>query len=179
MAGPDHNRVKALRLRGLLSQGIVYGGDRVAGLGIGDNAVDALELVKWVPEVPDYMLGIMTAGPKITYDIDDTKSWPGRMVVEEECVVTEKLHGVLCCLGVRREATADEMEPVVSSKGTLSQGCVSRSTPKTTSTTSTWLRGASTPPPYTPSSNDSPQTLPAYIFSANCAAPRSKTSTTV
>ena len=122
LAGPDHNRVKALRLRGLLSQGIVCGGDRIAGLGIGDNAVDALGLVKWVPEVPDYMLGIMAAGPKITYDIDDIKSWPGRMAVEEECVVTEKLHGVLCCLGVRRETTADELEPVVSSKGTLAQG---------------------------------------------------------
>ena len=122
LAGPAHNRVKALRLRGLLSQGIVYGGDRIAGLQIGNDAVETLGLVKWEPQVPDYMLGIMLAGPKITYDIDNIKSWPGRMIPAEECVATEKLHGVLCCLGMRRESPDTPPEPVVSSKGTLSQG---------------------------------------------------------
>ena len=122
LAGPDHNRVKALRLRGLLSQGIVYGGDRIAGLGhrrqrsrrFGTSQMGARSagLHAWHHDgrTQDHLRHRrhqILAGPH------------GR---RRECVVTEKLHGVLCCLGVRRETTADQLEPVVSSKGTLSQG---------------------------------------------------------
>ena len=78
LAGPQRNRVKAIRLRGMLSQGIVYGGERIAALSVGDNAVQALGLEKWVPPVPVHMSGLMVPGPKIGYDIDDIKSWPGR-----------------------------------------------------------------------------------------------------
>ena len=122
LAGPDHNRVKAIRLRGVLSQGIVYGGERIAGLSAGDDAAEVLGVVKWVPPVPVHMSGLMVPGPKIGYDIDDIKSWPDRMVEGEEAVVTEKLHGSFCCLGMRRESPGAEPEPVVSSKGQLGQG---------------------------------------------------------
>ncbi|MXY97568.1 MAG: RNA ligase (ATP) [Gemmatimonadetes bacterium] len=119
LAGPDHNRVKAVRLRGVLSQGLVYGGPRIAGLEIGDNAADALGLVKWVPEIPVHMAGLMAPGPQITYDIDNIKSWPDRFLPGEEVAVTEKLHGTFCCMG--RLAGG---EYVVSSKGHLSAGRV-------------------------------------------------------
>lgn len=122
LAGPKHNRVKAIRLRGVLSQGIVYGGKRIAGLSVGDDAAEALGVVKWVPPVPVHMAGVMVPGPKFGYDIDDIKSWPDRMVEGEECVVTEKLHGSFCCLGLRRESPGAEPQPVVSSKGQLGQG---------------------------------------------------------
>ena len=122
LAGPDRNRVKAIRLRGVLSQGIVYGGERIAGLSVGDDAAEALGVVKWVPPVPVHMSGLMVPGPKIGYDIDDIKSWPDRIVEGEEVVVTEKLHGSFCCLGLRRESPGAEPEPVVSSKGQLGQG---------------------------------------------------------
>ena len=122
LAGPQNNRVKAIRLRGLLSQGLVYGGDRIAGLSIGDDAVEALGLVKWVPQVPVHMNGTMVPGPKITYDIDDFKSWPGRMIEGEMCVITEKLHGTFVCLGLFQEAEGELPTAVVSSKGQLSIG---------------------------------------------------------
>ena len=67
LAGPDHNRVKAIRLRGVLSQGIVYGGERIAGLSAGDDAAEVLGVVKWVPPVPVHMSGLMVPGPKIGY----------------------------------------------------------------------------------------------------------------
>lgn len=122
LAGSQHNRVKAIRLRGMLSQGIVYGGDRISALSVGDDAVQALGLKKWVPPVPVHMSGLMVPGPKIGYDIDDIKSWPDRMVAGEEAVVTEKLHGSFCCLGLRREESGGLPQPVVSSKGQLGQG---------------------------------------------------------
>ena len=122
LAGPDRNRVKAIRLRGVLSQGIVYGGDRIAALSAGDDATDVLGVIKWVPPVPVHMSGLMEPGPKIGYDIDNIKSWPGRMIEGEEVVVTEKLHGSFCCLGLRRGEQGARPEPVVSSKGQLGRG---------------------------------------------------------
>lgn len=122
LAGPGRNRVKAIRLRGVLSQGLVYSGDRIAALSVGDDAVEALELVKWVPPVPVHMSGLMEPGPKIGYEIDDIKSWPDRMIDGEDAVITEKLHGSFCCLGLRRKAPGARPEPVVSSKGQLGKG---------------------------------------------------------
>ena len=122
LAGPGFNRVTTVRLRGVISQGIVYGGDRIAGLTVGDDAADTLGLTKWVPEVPPHMQGVMVPGPKLGYEIDDIQSWPGRLITGEPVVVTEKLHGTFCCLGLRRGGNGAEPEIIVSSKGKLGQG---------------------------------------------------------
>ena len=120
LAGSKHNRVKPIRLRGELSQGLVYGGDRITDLEIGDDAVEALGLVKWEPPVRITMGGHMIPGPKIGFDIDNIKSWPDRLVVGEEVVITEKLHGTFCCLGLTRQSGV--WRRVVSSKGLLGKG---------------------------------------------------------
>ena len=122
LVGPDQNRVKAMRLRGVLSQGIIYGGDRIARLGVGDDAADALGLVKWEPEIPEHLKGTMIPGPKIGFDFDNIKAWPDRLREGEYVVITEKLHGVFCCLGLRRLTPGTEPEPVVASKGHLGTG---------------------------------------------------------
>ena len=122
LAGPEHNRVKAIRLRGVLSQGLIYGGGRIAHLDAHEDAAEALGLTKWVPPVPVHMAGEMIPGPKIGFDIDDIKAWPDRLRVGETVVVTEKLHGTFCCIGLRREEQGAEPEAVVSSKGHLSNG---------------------------------------------------------
>ena len=122
LAGPDHDRVKAVNLRGVLSQGLVYGGNRISGLSIGDDAVGVLGLTKWSPEIPEHMLGTLVPGPKVTYGIDDIQSWPDRLRANEFCVLTEKLHGVFCCLGMSTGDPSAEPEAVVSSRGHLSQG---------------------------------------------------------
>ena len=122
LAGPEHNRLKAMLLRGELSQGIIYGGARIAGLSFGDDAADTLGIVKWVPQVPEHMLGTALPGPKFGFDIDDIKSWPDRLIDGEPVTVTEKLHGTFCCLGLRREDQDGPLEPVVSSKGLIDAG---------------------------------------------------------
>ena len=118
LAGSKRNRVKAIRLRGELSQGLVYGGDRIAGLSVGDDAVSALQLEKWVPPVPVHMAGTMLPGLQATFDIDDIKSWPDRLIDGEEVVITEKLHGSFCCMGWSERGALE----LVSSKGQLAKG---------------------------------------------------------
>lgn len=122
LAGSKHNRVKAIRLRGVLSQGLIYAGERIAHLDLGDDAAEALGLTKWIPPVPVHMSGTMVPGPKIGFDIEDIKAWPDRLRAGEAVVVTEKLHGTFCCIGLHREEQGVEPEAVVSSKGHLSNG---------------------------------------------------------
>ena len=123
LSGKGHNRVKVVRLRGEISQGLVYAGPRIDHLEIGDDAVEALNLEKWEPEIPVHMAGLMMAGgPQINFDIDNIKSWPDRFNPQELVVVTEKMHGTFCCLGLTRKQAGTEPEPVVSSKGNLAQG---------------------------------------------------------
>lgn len=117
LAGSKHNRVKPIRLRGELSQGLIYGGPRIADLDIGDDAQETLGIVKWQPPVPVRMGGAPKGGPKIVFEVDNIKTWPDRLVTGEQVVVTEKLHGTFCCLGVTEHG-----QPVVSSKGLLGKG---------------------------------------------------------
>lgn len=121
LAGAKRNRVKAIRLRGVLSQGLIYGGERIQHLDFGDDAAQALQIDKYEPPVPVHMSGLMYSGPTVNYDIDNIKSWPDRLSQEEPLAITEKLHGTFCCLGVQ-ETSYGVFEPVVSSKGQLSKG---------------------------------------------------------
>ena len=67
-------------------------------------------------EIPEHRRGALIPGPRFTHDIDDIKSWPNGLREGEFCVLTEKLHGVFCCLGLSANSPATEPEPVVSSK---------------------------------------------------------------
>ena len=118
LVGPGHNRVKAIQLRGLPSHGLVYSGDRLAGLSVGDDAADALGLEKWVPPVPERMDGTVVPGIEVDFVIDDIEHRPGRLNDGEEVVITEKLHGSFCCMGLTEGGVMD----VVASKGALRWG---------------------------------------------------------
>jgi RNA ligase (TIGR02306 family) len=122
LAGRDANRVKAIRMRGVLSQGIIYAGSRLGGLNVGDDAAEALGLLKWEPEIPDHLKGTVVPGPKIGFDVDDIKAWPDRLQPAEPVVITEKLHGTFCCLGLRRQPGDTDVQAVVTSRGHLNAG---------------------------------------------------------
>jgi RNA ligase (TIGR02306 family) len=123
LAGKQKNRVKAIRLRGCLSQGILYpvdSGQDVGGPfivlptedGVGNALYDLQEgqdlaeemgITKWEPPIPTYMEGeIYNAGTNITvkYDIDNFKSYPDILQDGEDVVMTEKLHGTFCGVGI-------------------------------------------------------------------------------
>ena len=123
LAGSKHNRVKAVKLRGALSQGLVYPvrdgmvrGQRVAE---GDDVTALLELVKYEPPVPIAMQGEVAPahGATIRYDIENFKKYPHELRDGEPVSITEKLHGSWCCLGWHPEHGA-----VVTSKGMSDKG---------------------------------------------------------
>lgn len=127
--GKDGNRVKAIKLRGQLSQGICYPGDpvtfndfdddvedgfvlhadrsAVVVLGFvvreGDDVADMLGITKYEQPVPVAMYGeVFNAGQELTlaFDVENWKSHPDLLVEGEEVIFTEKLHGTCTVVAI-------------------------------------------------------------------------------
>lgn len=121
LAGSASDRVKAVRLRGELSQGIVCRPVVLAGVDLARAAVDGtdfaerLGIVKWVPPVPPTMDGDVEAAPELLpwVDIENVQRYPDIFTPGEPVVLTEKLHGSACLVTY----VADEERVYVSSKG--------------------------------------------------------------
>lgn len=144
LAGSDHNRVKAVKLRGQLSQGILYPIDydsrsvsytlkcsdgNYTFVKEGDNVADDLGIVKWNPPIPTHLSGeVYNAGRELTvaYDIENFKKYPDVLVEGEDVAMTEKLHGSFCGVGVLPRTHHDDKhykrEFVVFSKGLGADG---------------------------------------------------------
>lgn len=135
LAGSAKNRVKAVKLRGVLSQGLIYpvipeddrftthidvDGGRV-GVEEGYVVTTELGIKKYEPIIPASMSGevVGAAGCTINYDIENIKKWPDVIRDGENVSVTEKLHGTWCCFGYHPDATY-----VVTSKGLSSRGLI-------------------------------------------------------
>ncbi|HGG58203.1 MAG TPA: RNA ligase (ATP) [Nannocystis exedens] len=124
LAGSDHNRVKAIRLRGVLSQGLVLRAR--PEWSVGDNVAAELGIVKWEPPVPSCMSGqVYGAGSDrcLKYDIENFKAFPEVFEEGEAVVFTEKIHGTWCQMGLLPEGVdAPHGRLVVASKGLASKG---------------------------------------------------------
>jgi RNA ligase (TIGR02306 family) len=125
LAGANGDRVKAIRLRGVLSQGICYKARE--GWVEGQDVREELGIVKYEPPVPTQMAGTVWAAGHdrcIRYDIENFKMYPDVIAPGEQVVFTEKLHGTWCQIGVVRPDLADATHGrlVASSKGMASQG---------------------------------------------------------
>ncbi|MER7752144.1 RNA ligase (ATP) [Kitasatospora sp. NPDC097643] len=126
LAGSAANRVRAVRLRGELSQGIVCRPAALADTDLataaeqGADFAEQLGVVKWQPPVPTSMSGEVVAAPDLLpwVDIENLKRYPDIFEPGEPVVLTEKLHGS-CCLLTYTVATG---EVQVSSKGIGAQG---------------------------------------------------------
>ncbi|MFB6439309.1 RNA ligase (ATP) [Streptomyces sp. NPDC056411] len=126
LAGSAANRVKAIRLRGELSQGIVCRPGALSGVDLagaraaGTDFATELGIVKWVPPVPISMSGEVAPAPELLpwIDIENLKRYPGAFADGEPVAVTEKVHGTACCLTFH----ASEGRVRVTSKGLGAQG---------------------------------------------------------
>lgn len=109
LAGSNKNRVKAVRLRGELSQGIVCLPEAIVHPGMdgletaflaGTDFADELGIIKWAPPVPVHMAGKVVAAPDLLPwgDIENLKRYPDIFDVDEGVVATEKVHGTCCLL---------------------------------------------------------------------------------
>lgn len=106
LAGGKSDRVKAVRLRGELSQGIVCRPRALAEVDLaraaaeGTDFAERLGVVKWVPPIPPTMNGEVEAAPDLLpwVDIENVQRYPDIFAPGEPVVVTEKLHGSACLL---------------------------------------------------------------------------------
>ncbi|MFE1953233.1 RNA ligase (ATP) [Streptomyces sp. NPDC059524] len=121
LAGGNADRVKAVRLRGELSQGIVCrpaalaAVDLAAAAAAGTDFAERLGVTKWVPPVPPTMNGDVESAPELLpwTDIENIRRHPDVFAPGEPVVVTEKLHGTACLVTY----CADDGRVRVSSKG--------------------------------------------------------------
>lgn len=137
--GKEKNRVKAVSLRGALSQGIVAPLDIVqlhpedlfyeealeafASIGNGGeisrfNFAVLLDIQKWQPEVPIHMSGEVVPAPDLLpwIDIENIKRFPDIFTKGDKVSVTEKLHGT-CTLATVVFNEGEIEEVLVTSKG--------------------------------------------------------------
>ncbi|MEU7645518.1 RNA ligase (ATP) [Streptomyces huasconensis] len=104
LAGGNRDRVKAVRLRGELSQGIVCRPAALADVDLaraareGTDFAERLGITKWVPPIPPTMSGDVEAAPELLpwVDIENIQRYPDIFAPGEPVVVTEKLHGSAC-----------------------------------------------------------------------------------
>lgn len=115
------NRIKAIKLRGVLSQGILVAGmpyseteafftteeyegnQNAAFLAEDEDAAQALGVTKYEPPVPMHMAGKVAGGDldaTMSYDFDNLKAVPYIFEAGEQVAITEKLHGTLCQVGL-------------------------------------------------------------------------------
>ncbi|MGW3989753.1 RNA ligase (ATP) [Streptomyces sp. NPDC004830] len=121
LAGGNADRVKAVRLRGELSQGIVCRPKALVGFDLARAALEGtdfaalLGITKWVPPVPPMMNGDVEAASELLpwVDIENIQRFPDIFTPGEDVVLTEKLHGSACLLTY----VAGEGRVHVSSKG--------------------------------------------------------------
>lgn len=149
LAGAAKNRVKAVKLRGCLSQGLLlsanpgstddrvlivsepYEGNQGAGIHkLGDNIADALGIIKYEPVVPTHMAGeVVDIGSEHTlnYNIENLKKYPNVIKEGTEVQVTEKIHGTFAMFGFNPHINNHEIIEkckFAASKGLGSRGLV-------------------------------------------------------
>lgn len=138
LAGSEKNRVKAIKLRGVMSQGLVYPA-RIGWIE-GQDVTEELGITKYEPRIPAQFAGeqgslkpreihglTQTQGTlSVKFDIENFKKYNTLFEEGEEVVITEKIHGSFSCYGAVPE---DYHNPdllqgkyAVSSKGLISKG---------------------------------------------------------
>ncbi|MEV6398788.1 RNA ligase (ATP) [Streptomyces sp. NPDC051907] len=135
LSGKASNRVKAVRLRGELSQGLVCRPKALADVDLAQAAADGtdfaelLAITKWSPPIPPTMSGDVEAAPDLLpwVDIENIQRYPTIFEPGEPVVLTEKLHGSACLLTY---SVADGGRVQVSSKGFGSKGLALQEDPR-------------------------------------------------
>lgn len=100
LAGRKHNRVKAIRLRGIISQGIVYPNHTEAE--VGTDMAETLGITKYEVPIPIGMKGeVCNLGYEYTikFDVDNFKNHPNVFTSDDFVEITEKIHGTFMMVG--------------------------------------------------------------------------------
>jgi len=107
LSGKGKDRVKAIKLKGVLSQGLLYPlnpqTDVEGTMKLGWDMSDALGITKYEPPIPTQFQGKHKGGyldVTINYDFENIKKTPDMFEEDEDVVFTEKLHGTFMCIGI-------------------------------------------------------------------------------
>lgn len=128
LAGSHKNRIKAVRLRGELSQGIVMPAH--PSWGEGDDVASLLGVEKYTPPIPVALAGevyVLEDHEVLSFDIENIKKFPNVLEDGEMVSLTEKLHGTFTMVGAvpprlaRPESAHKNGRLFVSSKGLMHQ----------------------------------------------------------
>lgn len=107
LAGPKGDRVKAIKLRGIFSQGVLYQLERKLGewvlnadnvretVRLGQNVAELMGITKYEPPIPIGMAGEVCNlyGKTGKFDVENHQRYPDLFREGEPVVATEKLHG--------------------------------------------------------------------------------------
>lgn len=104
LAGREKNRVKTVRLRGNISQGVVCSPRQLApaingetALQVGDDVTDLLGVTKYEPPLIPSHWGTLAQLPSYVsaYDIESAQNFTDivELLMDEPCFITEKLEG--------------------------------------------------------------------------------------
>ncbi len=146
LAGSKGDRVKAMRLRGIYSQGILFPtekrsdfadyhilqgpGDEGIVVKAGQDVAEFLGITKYEPPVPTSLQGEVCniAGKTASYDFESIQTVPELFTLGELVVATEKLHGTNTQIGYVPGLNHDELffdgNLYVGSKGMSAKGLV-------------------------------------------------------
>lgn len=156
LSGSQGNRVKAIKLRGVVSQGILYpvkseqrgNGDPDVDVVYnepdtkivleGDDVAEFLNIIKYEPVIPPQMRGQVGSlfGYTKSYDVENIQKYTDVFEEGEEVVFTEKLHGTLVQIGFVSDLPEDKrgdtfdighgVHAYVTSKGLAKQGLIQK-----------------------------------------------------
>ena len=124
--GPNKNRVKAIKLRGVVSQGLIY--PAKPEWTEGQDVTESMNIVKYEPPIPVQFAGeIGSSDVNLQYDIENFKKYPDALINGEEVVMTEKIHGTFFCIGLSSDIEPENKDLlhghfIVSSKGLIKKG---------------------------------------------------------
>ena len=153
LSGPSGNRVKTCKLRGMISQGLMYP-VKVDGIKfkvetkdtgifdtvkLGEDVSELLDIRKYEPSIPAQMRGLIgnLFGYTKSYDVDSLQKNPNVFSDGEMVSVSEKIHGTACIVGFLQNPPEGEKSEhlikicetkcaYVTSKGRAKQGLVQR-----------------------------------------------------
>jgi len=137
LSGPKHDRVKAVQLRGEISQGItwpmdnleaVFGGriaDLIEAAPIGEDISELMGITKYEAPIPANMAGDVERVSEnvqiIKHDVLQFGAYASEIDPEERVVITEKLHGTQLNYTVTYDPDLHEYTETVTSKGFASR----------------------------------------------------------
>ena len=118
LSGSRNNRVKAIRLRGILSQGIIIPAKEESASGWAES----IGIYKYEPPAPSHIMNGKTKQCPHTmgYNVNQGQKFTDLFDPDDFVVVTEKIHGTLVQFGFVR--TEEGVERIITSKGLGGKG---------------------------------------------------------